>query len=233
MKILMVKKSNDHKLWGPPGGRVEFGESLTDASKRELYEETGITDFKIYETCSSWSGKNGTDFLHVLQIAGETDISESEVVLSDENSDWMWWNFGNFFDIELQTYVNKDYMLKGWFAKSGSSFPLIICDKKDSILIKNLIEGKELFCSDKKNRDFYTDKKIKILLSDNNEEFFNVKIEFSEEDSAVSSYKEYLKKRTEIDISFNKIFISSNIEIIEKKKIFNQILEDFSIKELD
>lgn len=232
MKILMVKKSNDHKLWGPPGGRVELGESLIDASKRELYEETGIADFKIYEICSSWSGKNGLDFLHVLQISGETNTQESEVILSDENSDWMWWNFGKFFDRELKTYINKDYMLKGWFAKSGISFPLILCDKKDSVLIRDLIKGKELFCSDKKNKFFYTDKKIKILLSDSDEEIFNIKIQFSEENYSISSYEEYLKKRIELDISFNKIFISNNIEITEKQKIFNQILEDFNIKEL-
>ena len=30
-------------LWTIPGGRVEYGESLVDACRREVFEETGIT----------------------------------------------------------------------------------------------------------------------------------------------------------------------------------------------
>jgi mutator protein MutT len=42
--LLMVRRSHDpgKGLWSLPGGRVEQGESLVDAVRREVAEETGV-----------------------------------------------------------------------------------------------------------------------------------------------------------------------------------------------
>lgn len=44
-KVLLVQRANppDAGLWGFPGGKVEFGETLMAAAERELFEETGVT----------------------------------------------------------------------------------------------------------------------------------------------------------------------------------------------
>lgn len=44
-KLLMVRRGNDpgRGLWSLPGGRVEHGEYLGDALKREVAEETGLS----------------------------------------------------------------------------------------------------------------------------------------------------------------------------------------------
>ena len=44
-QALLVRRANppDAGLWGFPGGKIEFGETVAEAAIRELQEETGVT----------------------------------------------------------------------------------------------------------------------------------------------------------------------------------------------
>ena len=44
-RALLVRRANppDAGLWGFPGGKIDFGETVADAATRELLEETGVT----------------------------------------------------------------------------------------------------------------------------------------------------------------------------------------------
>ena len=40
-------RHKQRKTWEMPGGHREYGETIADAAKRELWEETGATEFDI------------------------------------------------------------------------------------------------------------------------------------------------------------------------------------------
>ncbi len=82
-KVLLGKRKGAHGIgdWAPPGGHLEFGESIEDCAKRELYEETGLHALLV-ET-GSWSNDviDGnkhyiTFFAVVNQFEGEPELLE-------------------------------------------------------------------------------------------------------------------------------------------------------------
>ena len=90
-EILLLKRSNsvgyDPGLWELPGGKMDFGEVLTEALEREVAEETGLAA-RILTPLVTW---------HFVKepfwVTGVTFICESgggDIVLSAEHSDYRW-----------------------------------------------------------------------------------------------------------------------------------------------
>ena len=67
-------KHKERDTYEVPGGHREPGESIDDAARRELYEETGAIEYKIVPVCA-YSGKNrvndkGDEMFGMLYFAG-------------------------------------------------------------------------------------------------------------------------------------------------------------------
>ena len=57
----LLSRHRERDTWETQGGHIEAGETPLEAARRELYEESGATDFEIAPLCDYWAGVEGTD----------------------------------------------------------------------------------------------------------------------------------------------------------------------------
>jgi len=96
---ILLQKRKDNGCWGIHGGCVELGESVEDAAKRELYEETGlkVRTMKLYGVFSGpdhlYVYPNG-DEAYIVDIIYICDDFEGELKAdNDEVAELKWFRF--------------------------------------------------------------------------------------------------------------------------------------------
>lgn len=86
-KFLLLKRNNEPKVWGPPGGRLATDENPNEGILREIREETGL-DVEVIGTLDVWYGTyNGSILTSIDYIA---KYQAGEISLSDEHSEYRW-----------------------------------------------------------------------------------------------------------------------------------------------
>lgn len=83
-----------------PGGRIEFGENIEEALKREIKEELGI-EIAVRNPSRVWGFVK--EDLHLIGITFLADYLEGKIVLSGEHRSYKW--------------VTKDAALRGSYPK--------------------------------------------------------------------------------------------------------------------
>jgi 8-oxo-dGTP diphosphatase len=98
LHVLLVQRKRwpYEGYWAIPGGFIEMNESLEQAARRELEEETGVRDVYLEQlyTFGNVGRDPRTRVISVAYIA-LVRFDAQKIVVSDESTDVRWWKVSN------------------------------------------------------------------------------------------------------------------------------------------
>jgi 8-oxo-dGTP pyrophosphatase MutT (NUDIX family) len=105
VKVLLLKRSkkgDNEGTWGLPGGKVEEGETLIDAARREAKEECGHVEGSRFDDLNEKDGMhNWTTFFFKIK-------KPFECKLSDEHTDYKWVDINAMSDYNLHPKLKNN-----------------------------------------------------------------------------------------------------------------------------
>lgn len=116
-KGFLLEKRVDNGMWCLPGGAIELGESLDQALKREVKEETGL-DIKnpklINVVASVHMIYPNKDEVYYTDVLYETNNFFGELKHDEESTELKWFKYNEIPNEILSTQMNyiKDFIAK-------------------------------------------------------------------------------------------------------------------------
>ena len=91
-EILLIKRKGSHNAgtWAPPGGHIDFGESVLECAKREIKEEVGI-EIKNLKVLGFTEDLFKKDKKHYITIWVSSDWKSGRVKKRDKEFSEIGW----------------------------------------------------------------------------------------------------------------------------------------------
>lgn len=95
---VLLERRSDNGRWGLPGGAVEIGESILDATRREVEEETGL-QVEIVRLVGLYSDPATQvvsypdgNVVHYVSANFECRVAGGTLRTTEENTGFRWWD---------------------------------------------------------------------------------------------------------------------------------------------
>lgn len=134
-KILIGKRDThevNHGTWEMIYGRIDHHEELAIALKREVFEETGISDLKIKKLNRIWHIYRGNKHVDT-EVYGFTFVCETEEKnpkMSEEHSEFMWIEPEKALEMMTVVGIKKD--LEIYIKNKNIKTNVVISDLQDN-----------------------------------------------------------------------------------------------------
>ena len=106
-RVLLVRTTKWRGAWGVPGGKVDWGETLMDAVKRELREEVGLELFDVLyaQTQEAVLSEEFWRPTHLLLVDYFASADTHAVTPNEEIEAWAWVTLDEALEYPLNTFT--------------------------------------------------------------------------------------------------------------------------------